>query len=230
MTTTMKQIQIETYLPNGVIQTLDGVEWENRQDAVWYHGYGEVARVTARTEDGETYAVSIRCDGETKVVLPDGFPLTYVRYADEWETIGVNTDTEMMNFTQKMLDEHGHDIWIHNSWFDIYAEIDGRLEHLDAVTHDITEAHNQARAILQEVVALGGWGAYSDEYQIQRPNLSKLQNCSLPKNTKLKFFQNYKTEIFYSTLLTSNKNDLQMSGYSGTIRPNTNKGEKWNTK
>lgn len=158
----MKQFSKTTYLPEGTEQ-IDGVEWENRQDAVWYHGYGEVAKVTLTTENGDTYAVSIHCDGETKVQLPDGFPLTYVRYADEWETIGVNTDKEMTDFTQKML-ANGVDIWVHNSWFDIYAEIDGQIEHLDAVTHEITDAHNQARAILQEVASLGGWENYKTTY------------------------------------------------------------------
>lgn len=131
-----------------------------RQDAVWYYGHNLVATATLTTENGEQYSLDIYCDGETKVSLPDGYPLTYVRYADEWETLGVTTDTEIRDFTDKVIDTHGHDIWVYNSWFDLYTEINGVSEHLDSVTHEIGDAVSQAEAVLQEVAAHGSWGAY----------------------------------------------------------------------
>jgi hypothetical protein len=138
----------------------------NQKDAVWSYGINLIAEVSLETEDGKKYSLDIFCDGETRVHAPykndDG---TYsddyevIRYADQWEARGIKTDAEMQKFSEEML-ELGHDIWVHNSWFDLYTEIDGVSEHLDAVTHDIDDAVSQAEAILKEVVSAGGWKEY----------------------------------------------------------------------
>lgn len=155
--------------------TIFNTEWninraDGQDDAVWYHGLGVVGTATLE-KDGKTYSLAIRCDGETKVLVPyenedgtyDTDNVQFIRYADEWEQIGVTTDAEMQALTEKW-SERGVDIWVHNSWFDAYAEepeVDG-WEHLDAVTHTIQDAEAQARAILEEVAELGGWEQYLD--------------------------------------------------------------------
>ncbi len=140
-----------------------GVKWNieatpERQDAVWYYGLDAVG--TAKLDqDGTTYTIEIRCDGETKVQLPyddkDFTDVRYVRYASDWEEAGIETDAQMIAVTQEWL-EKGVDIWVYNSWFDCYAKIDGEWVHLDAVTHTIDDAEAQAEAILREV-AENGW-------------------------------------------------------------------------
>lgn len=144
-------VKIDSYLPDNI---------QDRQDAVWYYGYGQVAKVSYGN-----YSVVVRCDGETKVAVPrDDGSVEYVRYADEWEALGVTTDKEMLDFTNSWLDK-GIDIWVHNSWFDIYAVVDGTETdlddvYLDAVCHEVGEAFKQAEAILEEVAYAGGWRNY----------------------------------------------------------------------
>ena len=139
-------MKIDSYLPDNT---------QDRQDAVWYYGYGQIAKVSS-----DKYSVIVRCDGETKVAVPreDG-SVEYVRYADDWEALGVTTDKEMLDFTNSWL-EKGIDIWVHNSWFDVYVEIDGEEIHLDAVSHEVGEAFRQAEVILEEVAGVGGWENY----------------------------------------------------------------------
>lgn len=138
----------------------DGEKWEGREDAVWYHGINLVSEVTLTTEDGKKFVLEICCDGETLAQVPreDG-GVDYVRYADEWEALGVTNDKELYDFSRQWLDK-GTDIWIHNSWFDLYAVVDDYREHLDAVCHEFTEAQAQAEAILDEVATHGSWENY----------------------------------------------------------------------
>ena len=127
-----------------------------QEDAVWYHAAGVVGTATLETDTG-TYSLNIRCDGETLVKIPydaaDLDSVEYVRYADQWERLGVTTDSEMSELTEKW-SKLGVDIWEHNSWFDFYTE-DG--EHLDCVTHTIPDAVSQAEAVLREAAERGGW-------------------------------------------------------------------------
>lgn len=146
------------------------VDWKygepnpEQQDAVWSYGINYLAQATLETEDGKKYSLDIYCDGETRVHAPyknedgtynsDDFEV--IRYADQWEARGIKTDSEMQKFSEEM-QELGFDIWVHNSWFDFYTEIDGVSEHLDCVNHTIEDAVSQAEVVLQEVAASGGW-------------------------------------------------------------------------
>jgi hypothetical protein len=138
-----------------------------KQDAVWFYGDRHIGTATLE-QDGKTYSIDIYCDGETKYVLPnrnedgslDFDDLDYVRYESEWTAHGVNTDDELNSFVEELWSKHSHEAHIYNSWFDLYAEIDGVSEHLDAVTHTQDDAKAQAEALLDEVFSLGGWENY----------------------------------------------------------------------
>ena len=147
--------------------------WQDptKKDAVWYYGMlNAVGEATLTTAEGKTFSLYIYCDGETKFRLPnkneDGtldFDNTdYVRYADDWEAHGINTDEQMNAYLSKLETEHDWEAHIFNSWFDLYAEIDGVVEHLDAVTHETDDAEAQAEAILREVAKCGSWEAYAE--------------------------------------------------------------------
>lgn len=136
----------------------------DQREAVWHYGVKDpVATATLTTATGETYTVGIFCDGLTRYRIPyknqdgswDFDNPQIIRYADEWEAIGVTTDTEM----QALIDElaqHDYEAHIYNSWYDCYALLDGEWQHLDAVTHTTDDAQAQAEAILQEMAAHGG--------------------------------------------------------------------------
>lgn len=151
------------------------IEWfygfdHQKQDAVWF--YGSTIQGTARltTAEGVTYSLDIYCDGETKYRIPyenedgtwDRDNTEVIRYADEWEARGVHTDKDLEAEYQKW-QERGVDIHIYNSWFDLYTEIDGVSQHLDAVTHTQDEAEDAAVEILSEVAAVGGWSKYLEQ-------------------------------------------------------------------
>lgn len=143
---------------------------DGQTDAVWFYGgYSIVATATHGYSllDGETYPLHICCDGETRYDVPylnadgtwDANDYQVIRYADEWEAIGVTNDDELTALTEAWF-ERGVEIHRYNSWFDCYVEIDGVLEHLDAVTHTIADAEAQAEVILKEVASYGGWKPY----------------------------------------------------------------------
>ena len=136
-----------------------------KQDAVFYYGDGQVAVVSVKTEAGWV-DLSVWVDGETLLKLPyrneegkfvyDGENLDYVRYEAEFAAAGINSDEDLVRVTRECEDQ-GLDIWVHNSWFDVYGP---NGEHLDAVQHEYNEAIDQAQAIAEEVAAAGGWEAY----------------------------------------------------------------------
>lgn len=140
-----------------------------RQDAIWFYGDNYVGEVSVETDDGKTYSLDIYCDGETRFDVPyvnedgsfdtDNFQV--IRYEADWLGIGVKSDKEL-NETMEYWNGQGVEIHRFNSWFDLYTEIDGVSEHLDAVTHELPDAVSQAEAILSEVVASGGWREYLD--------------------------------------------------------------------
>lgn len=146
------------------------VDWNfpfdaERQEAIWFHGDKRVGEATLE-RDGNVYRLEIECNGETlfRVPIEDesgwwDWETTAVRYAEDWEAIGVHTDADLQAVSEKWA-ERGVEVWVHNSWFDLYTELDGEFVHLDAVTHTLTEAEQQAEALLTEVAAAGGWQQY----------------------------------------------------------------------
>jgi hypothetical protein len=127
---------------------------EGRNDAVWYYGSGCMGRAFLYAENG-VFSLGIYCDGETLVKIPrseeDLDDVEYVRYAGEFESMGIRNDDDLAKMNERW--EH-RDIWAHNSWFDLYTE---EGEHIDYVTHEIPDAIDSARAVLEEVSAAGGW-------------------------------------------------------------------------
>lgn len=138
-----------------------------KQDAIWFYGTRHIGTASLEA-DGETYTLDIYCDGETKYRIPhrneDGTlnleSYDYVRYVEDWNAHKIYTDEELNDFVNELLQVHGYEAHIYNSWFDLYVEIDGVSEHIDAVTHTQDEAEAQAEAVLREVAAHGGWKPY----------------------------------------------------------------------
>jgi len=135
------------------------IEWatkpeEGKNDAVWYYGTGCMGRAFLHDENG-IFSLGIYCDGETLVKIPrsaeDLDDVEYVRYAGEFEAMGIRNDDDLVKINEKWADR---DIWVNNSWFDLYT---AEGEHIDYVTHEIPDAIDSARAVLEEVSAAGGW-------------------------------------------------------------------------
>lgn len=138
------------------------IEWnhapeEGRNDAVWYYGCNYMATAFLTT-DTEELSLNIYCDGETLVKIPyneDDFDnVEYVRYSGDFESMGIHNDEDLAKMNERWANR---DIWVFNSWFDLYTE-DG--EHIDYVTHEIPDAIDSARATLLEVAYAGGWEKY----------------------------------------------------------------------
>ena len=129
-----------------------------QQDAIWFYGDQWVGSVTGE-KDGKSVKIDIYCDGETRFDIPylnedgsfdvDNFQV--VRYINDWEAIGVTTD-DQLNATMQAWFERGVEIHRFNSWFDLYVDVDGSSEHLDCVTHTISEAILQATACAGEAL------------------------------------------------------------------------------
>jgi hypothetical protein len=151
---------------------LFSIKWNGEQPAAdqqdaCFHRYTEnyFATVTL-TKNGETYSTDIYIDGEMHLNIPylkfDGTEnpadCEIVRYSDDLERYA-KTDAELSELISKW-EKQGVDLWVHNPWFDLYTEVDGVSEHLDAVTHEVDDAVNQAKAVLQEVAEVGGWQNY----------------------------------------------------------------------
>jgi hypothetical protein len=144
--------------------------YENQKDAVWFYGHKQVATTTLTLSSGETYTLDIHCDGETRYHVPnlteDGKfsealgDYKVVRYPNEWQEVGVNSDADIQALGEKLYALGHSDFHVYNSWFDLYVEIDGVSQHLDSVTHDIDDAERQAEAVLLEVATHGGWKQY----------------------------------------------------------------------
>lgn len=138
------------------------IEWnckpeEGRNDAVWYYGVGFMGKANLITDIG-TFSLNIYCDGETLVKIPrsaeDLDDVEYVRYAGEFEAMGIRNDDDLVKINEKWGDR---DIWVNNSWFDLYTE---EGEHIDYVTHKIPDTIDSARSVLMEVAYAGNWGKF----------------------------------------------------------------------
>ena len=106
----------------------------SQQDAIFYTGFGCVAKVLY-----EGFAVDIYCDGETKANLldaPKGKVVSTLYFPHDFESAGLNTDDALsLANKQELLD------WVNNAWFDLYCY----GEHLDAVSHTLNEAIDMAK-------------------------------------------------------------------------------------
>lgn len=125
-----------------LILGLDGyeIEWAeglplgyNQKEAAFYCT-GSSGWIATLRRDG--FEVDIYCDGEmTARVLVDENRYETLTTGPELIDHGVKTDEDL----QTMVEE-----WGMNPWFDLYVH----GEHLDAVTHDIGEAIDEAKQFL----------------------------------------------------------------------------------
>lgn len=110
-----------------------------QQDAIFYTGIGLLATVSY-----EGFAVDIYCDGETKAHLldsPQGQVVRSLYDASDFIDAGLTTDDAL-----RLANEQGLLDWANNSWFDLYCY----GEHLDCVSHEISEAIAYAETYLKE--------------------------------------------------------------------------------
>lgn len=110
-----------------------------QQDAIFFTGFGLLATVSY-----EGFAVDIYCDGETKAHLldsPQGQVVRSLYDASDFIDAGLTTDDAL-----RLANEQGLLDWASNSWFDLYCY----GEHLDCVSHEISEAIAYAETYLKE--------------------------------------------------------------------------------
>lgn len=110
-----------------------------QQDAIFYTGIGLLATVSY-----EGFAVDIYCDGETKAHLldsPQGQVVRSLYDASDFIDAGLTTDDAL-----RLANEQGLLDWASNSWFDLYCY----GEHLDCVSHEISEAIAYAETYLKD--------------------------------------------------------------------------------
>lgn len=132
---------------------------DGREDSCWYtFGHGHDAVVSVSRGD---QTISIYADGEMDIRVyerqDNGFQeVGRVRYFDQLSEYGITTDEDLwgLNPTDDLPDTKGPNKagyyfeFINNSWFDLYEGEDG--EHLDAVSHTLSDAISQAIAIITE--------------------------------------------------------------------------------
>ena len=129
-----------------LILGLDGfdVEWAeglplgyNQKDAALYCT-GSSSWIATLRKNG--FEVDVYCDGEMSArVLVDENRYETLHTGPELIDHGVKTDEDL----QTMVEE-----WGMNPWFDLY--VNG--EHLDVVTHDISDAVQAAKSYLDETI------------------------------------------------------------------------------
>ena len=110
-----------------------------QQDAIFFTGFGLLATVSY-----EGYAVDIYCDGETKAHLldsPQGQVVRSLYDPSDFIDAGLTTDDAL-----RLANEQGLLDWASNSWFDLYCY----GEHLDCVSHEISEAIAYAETYLKD--------------------------------------------------------------------------------
>lgn len=115
---------------------------ENQNDPAFHTGSGH--SWVASVSDGEK-KIDIYCDGEMRIHdygTDNRAEFTRLRYADDLIEVGVKTDVEIFE-----ANESGRFDWINNSWFDLYDETG---EWYDRVTHDLQDAINEAKELINE--------------------------------------------------------------------------------
>ena len=123
---------------------------QGREDSAWYtHQSAHDAVATVGNGERE---ITIYADGEMRVIISDD-PTdrlkghSIVRYCDYWREHGITNDADIFEAS-----EAGRLEWVNNSWFDLYATDRniGDDGWLDCVSHTLTEAIEQATALLSE--------------------------------------------------------------------------------
>ena len=120
-----------------------------REDSAWYT-YQSAHDLVATVSNGDR-EIDIFADGEMRVIVygRDHDPANpdTIRYCDRWEVYGITTDADISNAYDEGLIE-----WVNNSWFDLYATDQnvGDAGWLDCVQHSLTDAIEQAIALLSE--------------------------------------------------------------------------------
>lgn len=110
-----------------------------QQDAIFFTGFGLLATVSY-----EGFAVDIYCDGETKAHLldsPQGQVVRSLYDPSDFIDAGLTTDDAL-----RLANEQGLLDWANNSWFDLYCY----GEHLDCVSHELSEAIAYAETYLKD--------------------------------------------------------------------------------
>ena len=116
---------------------------QGREDSAWYT-YQSEHDLVVTVSNGER-SISVYADGEMRVIVRGEDSI--IRYCDEWTEYGINNDADIFQAS-----EDGRIEWVNNSWFDLYANDDnvGDQGWLDCVHHSLTEAIEQAIALLSE--------------------------------------------------------------------------------
>lgn len=121
----------------------------DRTDAIFYTGESYIGTATYKG-----FYVDVYCDGETNAVLldqPNGEIVSHLYSRSDFISAGIDTDDALsMAMEQEIL------IFSNNSWFDLYCE----GEHIDFVTHTISEALDAAESFLKE--------QYQDEQNLMK--------------------------------------------------------------
>jgi hypothetical protein len=115
-----------------------------REDSCWYTIHnGHDAVVTVGNDEGRE--ITIYADGEMRVHLDHEGDIIVLRYCEKFTENGINNDADIFEAS-----ESGRLEWIHNSWFDLYATAEDNDDWLDCVCHSLTEAIEQATALLSD--------------------------------------------------------------------------------
>jgi len=122
---------------------------QGREDSAWYT-YQSAHDLVVTVSNGDR-EIDIFADGEMRVLVYDLADRTndpsIIRYCDRWTEHGINNDADIFQAS-----EEGRIEWVNNSWFDLYATDHnvGDAGWLDCVHHSLTDAIEQATALLSE--------------------------------------------------------------------------------
>lgn len=116
-----------------------------REDSAWYT-YQSAHDAVVTISNGER-EITVYADGEMRVHIDYDGDIVVLRYCDKWAENGINNDADIFEAC-----EDGRLEWVNNSWFDLYASDDnvGDNGWLDCVSHSLTDAIEQATALLSE--------------------------------------------------------------------------------
>jgi len=105
-----------------------------------YSAHEKVAEVS----DGES-TIYVYCDGEMRYEMADGDVRRV--YPEDLAAAGLTADVHIEK-------AHEQGLFINNPWFDLYGDFDEvHAEWLDTVSHDLTQAVEEAKLLLAEKVA-----------------------------------------------------------------------------
>jgi hypothetical protein len=122
-----------------------------REDSAWYT-YQSAHDIVATVSNGDR-EIDIFADGEMRIHIEQDGDIVVVRYCDRLPENGINNDDEL-----NVAVESGEAEFINNSWFDLYASDRnvGDQGWLDCVHHSLSEAIEQATALLSHDELWGG--------------------------------------------------------------------------